>query len=346
MNYLFWISAVCVSVVYLYHVSMNPFVLVLIGAFGLWQASDKVVELAKKVAESLRLSHVLIGLTIISIGTSFPEILTSIFSGVEVLKGNPNASGIAVGTTIGSCLTQITLILGITGLVRNVHTNKKVLFRDGSMVLFAIIALFLLGVDGSISAVDGLLMMLGYFVYIIYISRDEKDVVKFSDEHELDKKGLVLDIFLICIGLAVLLGSASLVVKSATRLAENWGIATSFIGVMFIGVSTALPELSTAITGVLKDAHGISVGTLIGSNITDPMFSLAIGSIIAGGAGGFLVDHISMSFYIPFWFFATGLALYLVHRRELTLDRYESTVLIACYIFFAFISWKIGFFGI
>ena len=340
MNVLFLCAASLIGLAYLLKPELSPLILLLLGSFGLWQASDKVVGLAKQIAESLRLPHVLIGLTLVSIGTSIPEILTNIFSGIEVSRGSAEAAGIAVGTTIGSCLAQITLILGITGLVRNVHSSKRVLYRDGSMLLFAVIAVFILGTDGNISAVDGLLLLMGYFIYIIYISRQET-TVSIVDRQPMQRMEMLRHLAVLAAGIALLLGSASLVVRSATALAGAWGIASTFIGVMIIGVCSALPELTTAVTGVLKDAHGISVGTLIGSNITNPMFALSIGAIISGNTG-FAVDSLTLTFYLPYLFFASAFAIFLINRKQLILNRQESALLIACYLFFAAVSWKTG----
>ena len=128
-------------------------------------------------------------------------------------------------------------------------------------------------------------------------------------------------------GIAVLIFAADLVLDNAMTIAAANGLSESFIGVMIVGTSTCLPELSTAIVGALKKAGGISIGTLIGSNITDPLLSLGIGSLF----GGFTTDPALLRYDIPFWFAASCIALLVLHSDRLTLNKYDGGALIVLY---------------
>jgi cation:H+ antiporter len=149
------------------------------------------------------------------------------------------------------------------------------------------------------------------------------------------------DIILMILGIAILIFASHLVVDSALKLSELWGVAQSFIGVMIIGVGTALPELSTAIRAIFKKAGNISIGTLIGSNITDPMLSLPIGAIAAGSIG-LNFDKNLLFFDIPFWFIVSMIAL-LLFRKDMKIGKekkIEGLLLIGLYILFVFIKFR------
>ncbi len=324
---------------------MTPLIFLIIGIAGLYFGSGYVVEGAKNIAKKLKISQVLIGLTIISIGTSIPEIMTNLFSGLKVRQGI-EAAGIAVGTNLGSDIIQITFILGFTALFGTMYATKRLLKIDGLMILFSIIAVFLVGITGyNVNFFEGLTLLVIYLVYLYYIIKHEnvmgKVMYEIDNKDNNHKKGYSKNIFLMIFGIAILIFASDLVVGSALKLAEVWGVAQSFIGVMIIGVGTGLPELSTAIRAIFKKAGGISIGTLIGSNITDPMLSLPIGAMAAGSIG-LNFDKNLLFFDIPFWFIASIIAL-LLFRRNMKIgkkDKREGLALIGLYVLFVFLKLK------
>lgn len=324
---------------------MTPLIFLMIGIIGLYFGAGYVVESAKNIAEKLKISHVLIGLTIVSIGTSIPEIMTNLFSGLKVRAGI-EASGIAIGTNLGSDITQITFILGFTALFGTMYVTKKLLRRDGLMILFSIIAVFIAGITGfRVSFTEALILLSIYLIYLYYVAKDEKFGGKilneFNSKGKTDEKRYLKDILLMAFGIAILIFASDMVVGSALKLADTWGVAQSFIGVMIIGVGTGLPELSTAIRAIFKKAGGISIGTLIGSNITDPMLALPIGAIAAGSVG-LSFDKNLLFFDIPFWFIASIIALLLL-RKNMRIgkeEKKEGLILIGLYVLFVFLKLK------
>ncbi len=323
---------------------MLPFILLILGIVFLVMGADRVVEAAKKLSLKFHVSHAFIGLTIISIGTSLPEIFTNVFSGIKTLEGI-EASGIAVGTNIGSCLSQITLVLGLTALLGTMHITRKALFRDGFMILFSIALMFIFGLDGSVSRIEGVFLLGGYMIYLYILSRHHDVVKNVSSEIRSKKQkhkeiNILKNMVYITIGIVLLVVGSDLVVNNALKISEMFGLAQSFVGVMIVGVGGALPELSTAIKGVLKKAQGISLGTLMGSNVTDPMFSLGSGALISG----FSFAKNLLFFDLPFWFFATIAALVLI-RKDMGIgkkDRWKGIILLALYA--VFVVLKISFF--
>ena len=222
---------------------LQPLILLILGLIGLWIGAILIIESAKKLAVRIGISQTLIGLSIISIGTSLPEIMTNVISGIGKAHGT-ELSGIAIGTNIGSCLTQITLIFGLTSLFGKIHAKKKILKRDGLMVLFAIALMFLMGLDGIISRVEGFLLIVIYLSYLFYICKDEHVISKVNEEfnHKDTRAANIRTFIFMLIGIFLLLYASNLVVDNAVALSEAWGVAQSFIGVMIVGVGTGLPE--------------------------------------------------------------------------------------------------------
>ena len=315
--------------------------ILLLGLIGLYFGADAVVEGARKIALELKVSQTLLGLTIISIGTSIPEIMTNLFSGWKVSRGI-EASGIAVGTNIGSDVTQITFILGVTALLGTLYITKRDLVRDGKMILFSIILVFIVGfTDGKVTVLEGIVLLVIYAFYLGKLAKDEKVLRKVIKNHKNHKNHF--DIFKngakLTLGLIILIIASKYVVESALTLSELWGVSQSFIGIMIVGIGTALPELSTALKGIMKGAHEISIGTILGSNITDPMLSLPLGAI-ATSSIGLTFDKNLLWFDMPFWFIVSIIALFLL-GRNLKIgkqEKKEGYILIALYLVFVFIK--------
>ncbi len=311
------------------------FLYLFLGLVGVWLGANLIVESAKRVAALLKVSQILVGLTVIAIGTSLPEIMTNVFSGIRVALGNAEASGIAIGTNIGSDIFQITMLLGLVAFLGTLKITQKTRIRDGFMVLFSIMLLFLTGIDGYISVVEGLLMLVIYIGYLFYISKDEHVLGKMKDEMKVNGTHSSIPVYFIymLVGFVIITYASHVVVDKALILADVWGVSESFIGVLIIGVSTALPEFSTAIVGIMRGAKDVSAGTLIGSNITDPLMSTGIGAMIAG----FAVDNSILFFDLPFWFVSSIIAL-LLFGKKLEINKPKSLVLIALYIIFVIIK--------
>ncbi|MEA2036525.1 MAG: calcium/sodium antiporter [Nanoarchaeota archaeon] len=326
---------------------MIPLIFLIAGIAGLYFGSGYVVETAKNIANKLKIPPVLIGLSIISIGTSIPEIMTNLFSGLKIRQGI-EASGIAIGTNLGSDITQITFILGFTALFGTMHANKKLLSRDFFMVIFSILAVFFVGITGyNVSLLEGTIMIVIYIWYLYTIFKDEKSSkeVKKELKEELiidgkSKSGTyTLNFSLMALGIAILIFASEMVVGSAVKLAEYWRVSGSFVGVMVIGVGTGLPELSTALRAIFKKAGDISLGTLIGSNITDPMLALPMGAIAAGSVG-LSFDKNLLFFDIPFWLIASIVALY-IFKKNMKIskkDKRHGLILITLYVLFVAIK--------
>ncbi len=303
------------------------FLLLGLGLAGLWLGSGLIIDSGKAIAHRLGVSGLLIGLTIVSIGTSLPEIMVSVFSGID------GAPSLAVGAIVGSCLTQTTLVLGVAGLIHNIHANEKALKIDGMMMLIAAVLFWLVVYTGDgVTRIEAAGLIAVYIGYLVYTTKHDKLTEQAEELADHEKKGLPLWLrfLILCGGIGVLIFSADVVLDKSLVLADFYGVTESFVGVMIVGVATCLPELSTAVAGAVKKAPGLAIGALIGSNITDPLLSMSSGALI----NGFEVSNGLLMFDIPYWILASVLALLLLFRKKLTLFRGEALVLVLVYAVF------------
>jgi len=292
-----------------------------LGLFAIWLGANFVVNSAVKISKSLNLSGVFIGLTVLSVGTSLPEIFTHIFSSIDILKGI-DASGVAVGTNIGSNIIQITFIMGLLGLITVIKAGRKILKTDYLVMLGSIALLFMLSLDNRIGRMEGAVLVLLYVLYIWMLARKEKMVEVTEYRANYWKEGTIMLFGFIALGVA-----ANSVVNNAIKISDMWGISASFIGVLIIGVSTALPEMTTALIAILKGAHGISLGTLVGSNITNPLFALGIGAAISG----YTIENTMLFYDLPFWFLASLLPL-LFFWKKLYMKKWQALLMVIIYV--------------
>lgn len=301
---------------------------VIVGLGVLLYASDIAVNRARKVAFKLGVSELLIGLTVISIGTSLPEIFLNLTAGFVRLQGL-ESSGIAIGNVIGSCLSQITIILGLVGLVTTLSVSKRSLKRDGIMLLAAIMLMYVSALDGEISRLDGAILVFIYALYLFGLSHEEK---LNGDTRAKEGESHIPDVIVLTAALLAVVLSSTVVVREGLNLAAMIGVSPFIIGLL-AGVGTSLPELSISLGAVSKGAKSLSFGNLIGSNITDPLLSIGLGA----GVAGFLVDIDSIGFDFGFWVFSTLLALLFLWSGR-RLDKMEGSFLIILFLGYVYLK--------
>lgn len=307
---------------------LDNIILLLIGVIGLWFGSEIVVESAKRIAKRVGISRLIIGLTITSVGTSLPEISTNLAAGFSTAAGI-DASGIAIGNIIGSNLSQITLLLGIAGFIATLTTTKRSLRRDGFMMFLAIFLMFMTCSDGYVTQLEGIVLAFSYMLYLGFLIRQEGVVAKFRKSH-IPKKDIFLEVCRILVGIIILVVSARFIIGNGVLLADEIGISESLIGI-FVGLGTGIPELSVSVRAITRGAGTLSIGNLMGSNITDPLLSFGLGASVAGVEVGKDV----LEFDFVYWGFATLIALLLLFNH-LNLNRKESSILVLLYIFFIY----------
>ncbi len=241
----------------------------IVGLVLLYYGSDWFVLGAERIAKFFNVSNFVIGATVVAIGTSLPEIVTSIYAAFT------NSGGIAVGNAIGSCVCNIGLILGTSLLFSTIILNNKLKRNIVYYIIFIIIT-FILGIDGY-DKIDGFFLIILSIFYILKTIKDGK----LEDNNNENKENLylIMDLFITIIGLiSVLLGSKFLV-EGAKGLAHSFGISDFIIGFSLVAFGTSVPELMVSIISAKRKLGGIVLGNILGSNVIDIGFALGLPSI-------------------------------------------------------------------
>ena len=261
--------------------------LLVLGFALLVKGADWFVDGAAGIATKFGIPQLVIGLTIVAMGTSAPEAAVSI---TAAFAGNAE---ITIGNIVGSNVLNILIILGITALVYPVAVQKSSLVFDIPVVLFATAILFALGYDGNISRLDGIIMLVVFVAYLVFLFWDAKrpkkleaaEVKKEEAENEETKnegKNLSLPkaVIFTVIGLVLIVAGSNFVVKSATFIATALGLSQRFIGLTIVALGTSLPELFTSVTAAMKKNSDIAVGNIVGSNIFNILFIVGLSGLI------------------------------------------------------------------
>ena len=250
-------------------------------------AADKFVVGTASIAKSYGVSPLMIGLTIVGLGTSAPEILVS---AIASLQGN---SGLAMGNAIGSNIANIGLILGVTALVSPLAFKSELLKKELPILMGASLICFFLAYDG-LSVMDGLIMltMLALFLaWLIHCARHERRQGATSIdplEQELiedmpDDVSLKVAWLFFALGLFGLLVSSKVLVWAAVNIAVSWGVSDLVIGLTIVALGTSLPELAASVSSVLKGEDELAVGNIIGSNMYNLLAVFSLPALIAPG---------------------------------------------------------------
>ncbi|QKS69971.1 calcium/sodium antiporter [Paenalkalicoccus suaedae] len=260
------------------------YVLLLIGFALLIKGADYFVQGASNVATNLRVSPLLIGLTIVAFGTSAPEATVSI---VAAFQGN---AGVAIGNVIGSNIFNITLVVGLTAfifplLVESETVRKEIPFALlGSIVLLVVIAdSTLQGVNASlITRGDGLILLLFFVVFLYYIfevARKNRAAIPALDASH--NPAWTKNTLLTVGGLVGIILGGEFVVRGATSIALSLGMSETLVGLTIVAIGTSLPELITSVTAALKKKAEIALGNIVGSNIFNIFFVLGAAATVA-----------------------------------------------------------------
>lgn len=248
--------------------------LLIIGFILLAFAAQWLVTGATHTAQHFRISPLLMGLTIISLITSAPELVVSL---VAITQGS---TGLAVGNVVGSNIANIGLILGITILIVPLNFPTTLLKRELPLLLLVTLLAGLLIYNLTISRYDALIMLVALLIvgYLLYRSNQySKSELTIEPSAT---SSISYSIFKIIVGILGLLLSARLIVYAATNLANIWGVNEVIIGLTITAIGTSLPELATSIAGVLKRQHALAIGGILGSNIVNLLLILSLPSLI------------------------------------------------------------------
>ena len=313
-------------------------ILIVIALALLITSADFFVEGAKGLARRAGMAGGVIGLTIVSIGTSLPEILVTATASASA-ENDPALMDLAIGNIYGSVLVQITLVLGIVVAFKPLDIRPAWLRRDGLLMLMSIILLTgLLWEGGELSRIEGAILCLIYAVYIMWLLNDTEKIR--SDELELVEEIKSTEFSwtgtayftMVVVGLFMAVYSANQLVQYACLIAEKLNVPHAIVGTTMSGLGTSLPELTVAMVAVRK-SQGVAIGTLIGSNITDPLLSIGIAAMISPMSITEASYDLTMHLIIPATLVGVSLCLAMMWTG-FRFSRLEGGILIAFYLIF------------
>ena len=302
------------------------------------KSADLFVDNIVDIGEHVGISQVILGVTASAVGTSLPEFGSAMIS---ILSGNPD---IGVGVTIGSNIWNIAAILGITAFIAGyIKTGKEELKRDGLMALFTgLILMFFMLIGNEITRVAGIVLVIAYLIYLWTLLKAQKKentekrakTEESSDVKEVEDKdskpfNKTKTIILIITGLAGLIIGCRIMVWAGVEIAHMANIPEMIIGLFALAIGTSIPELVVTLSAALKKLHGLSMGTILGSNIFNILIGIGIPSLFVA----IPVEKLSVTFDAPYMIFVTALLILLTIKNK-KLSRWGGLILIVVYLIY------------
>ncbi len=293
-----------------------------------------LVNGASSIGIKLKISQMVIGLTVVALGTSLPELIVNIFAGI---KGNTD---LAIGNILGSNITNTLLVVGVTALIIPVHFRKKTLNRDIPYSLFAPVLLFLLANDfifgrpNIISRSDAviLLIFLGFFLYFTFFKQGEKHV---SAQESVKQYSWGISLLFIVVGGLGLYFGGEWIVDGAVKIATAFGISETAMGLTLVAGATSLPELATSVIAARKNNSDLAIGNAVGSNILNILLVLGVTALIKPIPYS---PNLNIELGLVF---ASGLMLLAfakLGKTKNTLNRFEGVLLVLIYVAFIYFT--------
>ena len=322
-----------------YEASLNNLVvtasIVVLALFLLIFSADFFIEGAKGLARRVGLPEVVIGLTIVSIGTSVPEILISASSATKI-AATPDFADTAIGNILGSVLVQITLILGIVVVNRGLKIRESWLKRDGQIMLLSVLLLsFFLITEGTLQHWEAAILVTLYLIYITWLLTNRKEIQKeeleYMDAPEVQGTSWSTAAYTIMVlaGLTFAVYAADQLIQNVETIATELDVPDAIISTVVLGIGTSLPELTIALLAARR-SQGVAIGTLIGSNITDPLLSIGIAGLISPLAITEAGNDLILNIIMPFTVLGCLSAL-LMMRTSYEFRKWEGWVMICIY---------------
>ena len=295
----------------------------------LWGA-DRLTDGAVALAERMEIPQIVIGLTIVALGTSAPEFCVSL---VSALKGTAD---LAVGNVVGSNIFNTMLIVGVAAMVAPMTILPSTIRKDVPVALLASVALTVMVLmDGDLSRVDAALLFVGFLIFMWITLRGAKGSHAIEQEQAAPRGYSVLkSLLLLALGLACLVVGSNIFVDGAANVAQELGVSEAVIGLTIVAGGTSLPELATSVVAARKGNSGIAIGNVLGSNVMNIL-------LILGGAG-LISPMVVKGITIVDFTVMTGsmLLLWLFSYTKLTVARWEGAVLTA--IFLGYMGWLVA----
>ena len=306
---------------------LNILIIIIGVTLVIWGA-DRMTDGAVCIAQRLNIPQIVIGLTIVAMGTSMPEFCVSL---VSALKGTPD---LAVGNVVGSNAFNELLIVGVAAVVSPMVISRSTVKKDIPWGVFAAVVLSLMCIDMAISRIDALLLSIGFIAFILYTLKTAKNGQSEQQEDEKKDYKPLFAICLVLLGLACLIFGSNIFVDAATKVAQQLNVPESVIGLTIVAGGTSLPELATSVVTARKGQRAIAIGNIIGSNVFNVLMIIGITGLICPMQieGITVIDLSVMSVGI--------VLLWLFSFTKFTVERWEGVLLIVIYL--GYMSWLIS----
>jgi cation:H+ antiporter len=279
--------------------------LLLLGLILLYIGAEGFIRGASGIAHRFHISEYVIGATLVALGTSLPEAVTSSYAS---WKGVPD---ISLSNVIGSNIFNISLVLGIAGFLMPIRLKRDIFKKDAPYFFFSVVILFLLSANGEFSQIEGLIFLILFAHYVYNLLREREKPT--GETPPIPHSFTVSMIFLIGGSISVYLGS-KFAVESAVSIAKIIGISQWVIGATVIAVGTSLPEFATTLVALRKEKSAIAVGNVIGSNITNVYLVVGAASVISPLS----VSKLTFQFDIPYLILLTLFLILIINDKEIS----------------------------
>jgi cation:H+ antiporter len=305
------------------------------GLAALFVGAEWMVRGAARLARRFGVSALVVGLTVVSFGTSAPELV------VSVMAGAAGRSGVALGNVLGSNIVNIGLILGLTALVSPLRVQMRLMVREVPIMIAAALILWILALDGIYRRWEGVLLLVGFAAFLAFMlraaHREGAEVrAEFVRHHAREplagSSGRWRDAGLIAGGLVGLAVGAHLLVGSATWFGRLFGMSELVIGVTIVSIGTSLPELATSVVAAFRRESDIALGNIVGSNIFNSLSILGVATLVRP----IEADPEVILFEIPVMV-AFSVALLPLSWTGKRIERWEGVILVAGYLAFTWI---------
>lgn len=299
---------------------------IILGAVLVMWGADRFTEGAGSVARRLNVPQIVIGLTIVAMGTSMPELSVSLASALQ------GTADMAVGNVVGSNIFNVLLIVGCSAAVAPIAVSRRTVGRDLPFTMIASLMLIAFCLNGQIERWEGLIMLAVFAGYMLYTLRVAKQSKGEEPEEEASQPlGWLMSIVWIVIGIGCLIGGSKLFVVGASAVAKSLGVSDAVIGLTVVACGTSLPELATSVVAARKGQGGLAIGNVIGSNVFNILMILGItGTIVPLHLEGITnIDLGTMA--------ASAALMWLMCRTKYLVERWEGLVMIV--LFVGYMGW-------
>lgn len=263
--------------------------LLALGFAVLIKGADWFVDGASGIAEKMKIPQLVIGLTIVAMGTSAPEAAVSISA---AFKGSAD---ITIGNIVGSNIMNVLIILGLSAVITPLAVAKSTIRFEMPFVIAITVIILVLGLDGTISFTDGVILwalFIVYFIYLFVLAKKQMKANAGKEKTSAKQKSVWILLLLVVAGIAGIIIGSNVAVDAATALARIFGLSERFIGLTIVALGTSLPELVTSVLAARKGNADIAIGNIVGSNIFNILFVVGTSALIIPitFASAFIID--------------------------------------------------------